>query len=175
MWGLRFLLGVDHQLPARRAAVILCSVIDSSESRSRRAKILVVEPAGQLLGHGAGGRDELLAGDHLAHHEVAQELAQVLDDVARSEDPAEGILVAGIKGLLPALAVDLVEVLVGVAVQAVGEKLDHVPVVAVGARREAGPLGGKEPCEEVLNGGLRGATHGSSSSQTRVGLARSTL
>src|SRR5713226_1821375 len=75
---------------------------------------VVVEPAGQLLGHGAGGRDELLAGDHLADHEVAQELVQVLDDALRAEDPAEGLLVAGLEGLLPALAVYLVEALVGV-------------------------------------------------------------
>ena len=128
-----------------------------------------MEPPGQLLGHGASSGYELLAGDHLADHEVAQELAQVLNDALRSEHLAEGVLMALVEGLLPALEVQPAEALVGVAVQAVGEELDHVLVVSVGPRRQASPLVRKERREKILDARFS-ATHGRSFSQTGVGL-----
>jgi len=113
---------------------------------------LLVEPARQLLGHRPGRAQELLGGPDLSDHEVAEELTEVADDVLGAEEVAEGVLVASVKGLLPAPVVGLVEAVGAVAVERVAEQVDDVVVVAHGARREAPSLVGQEGVERLVDG-----------------------
>ncbi len=58
----------------------------------------VGEPAGQLLGDGAGGPQQFFAGDHLSDHEGAEELAEGYRDLLGSEEVHERVLVTGVVG-----------------------------------------------------------------------------
>lgn len=60
---------------------------------------LFVEPRRELLRHRAGRVQQLLARQHLADHQVAEELAEMLDDALGAEEVAERLLVPGLERL----------------------------------------------------------------------------
>lgn len=75
-----------------------------------------------LAGDGSRGLEQLLAGHHLAHHEVAQELRQVLRDLLGPELVAERLLVAGVISRVDALGLRIAQRYVAMAIEAVTQQ-----------------------------------------------------
>src|SRR5579885_1109583 len=95
----------------------LCAALDRVRPLVAGDVALLVQPGGELLRYRPGSSQQLLARHHLPHHEVAEELAEVLDDLLRAEEPRERLLVAAVERLPPALLLETGERLVGVSVQ----------------------------------------------------------
>src|SRR5712691_8739818 len=112
---------------------------------------LFVQPSGELFRHGARGAQQLLARHHLAHHEPAEELAEVVDDLLRTEKVAVRLLVARVEGCAPALLLALAERVVRIAVQRIAEQVNDVLVVAEGLRRQSLALLGEEGVERLVD------------------------
>ena len=108
------------------------------------------EPAHVLDGAG----DLVLGHQHLADEEVAEELVEVLRDLARAEHPAEDVLLAVVEGGRPAVAVGTRQVLVGVAIEAVAEELERLAHLA------GAPLAPGQPDEVGIDEGLDRAARG---------------
>ncbi|MGH3432213.1 MAG: hypothetical protein ACRDQB_05185, partial [Thermocrispum sp.] len=64
-----------------------------------------MQPSHELLGHRARCAQEFLPGEHLADHEVAEELVELIHDVGSTHLGAEGVFVTVVVGLSPAVVV----------------------------------------------------------------------
>src|SRR6266508_3486164 len=112
---------------------------------------MLVQPRGELLRHRSGRAQQFFAGHHLPDHEEPEELAQVADDLVRAVELRERLLVAVVERLAPALLLDLVERVVGVAVQRAAKEEDDLVVVPHRLRRETLALLLEERLERLVD------------------------
>ena len=134
----------------KRSRALTCSLA-SDRGHVRLDIRLLLEPADELAGDRAGGLEQLLADDHLAHHEIAEELAEMRRDLLRAEQMTERLLIASVERLLPALGVSGAQRGICVRVQAVAQQPDHVRVIAVRPLRQPQSLVAQEHLENVID------------------------
>ncbi len=129
----------------------LSRAVDGDLGRVGFDVVVLLKPACELAGDRPRGLEQLLAGAHLADHEIAEELAEVRRDLRRSEQLAERVLVPGVERLLPPLGIPGVQRRIRVAVQAVAQQPDHVLVVAIRPIRQARALVTQERVERLID------------------------
>jgi len=127
-----------HQIVKKRRKLrcsrqIACRVGSLFERQRRiidRDVAVLREPSCELLGHRAGGSQQIVPGHDLMDHEVVQEFAHIGQDVFGTEDVAELLVRVPIRVevFLPQRVFGCFEAVGSVPVQAMLQQFDHVRV-----------------------------------------------